>query len=80
MAFVEGAERHLYTLFDSIDRDRTGKLNRGEIKIAFDHAGLSVSNSNLEEFFSKIDKNNDGAISFEEWWFVVRLCLAMIAY
>ena len=70
VAFVEGAEKHLYSLFDNIDRDRSGKLNKSEIRIAFDHAGLSVSKSNLEEFFSQIDKNNDGVISFEEWWLV----------
>ena len=70
VAFVESAEKHLYTLFDKIDRDRSGKLNKSEIRIAFDHAGLSVSNSNLEEFFAQIDKNNDGVISFEEWWLV----------
>lgn len=75
MAFVEGAEKHLYVLFDKIDRDRSGKLNRSEIKAAFDHAGLSVSKPNLEEFFSKIDKNNDGVITFEEWWSVLEHAL-----
>ena len=71
MFFVRSAEQHLNTLFDSIDRDRSGKLNKSEIEIAFHNAGLSVSNSNLEDFFAKVDKNNDGVISFEEWWLVV---------
>jgi hypothetical protein len=33
-------------------------------------AGLTVPNSNLDNFFEEVDTNNDGTISFEEWRYV----------
>ena len=68
--FVQETERELLTLFKSIDIDRNGKLSKDELQAAFRRAGLAVPNSKLDVFFSEIDANNDGAISFEEWRYV----------
>ena len=65
--FVEQAERQLFALFRSIDKDGNGKLSKGELQAAFKNAGLTVSNRRLVEFFDDVDLNNDGFISFDEW-------------
>ncbi|KAI9787167.1 MAG: hypothetical protein M1839_003402 [Geoglossum umbratile] len=65
--FVEATEKELFTLFNNIDRDHNGKLDKDELRAAFAKAGLVVSNSKLDQFFSEIDTNHDGEISFEEW-------------
>ncbi|KAF1968355.1 calcium dependent mitochondrial carrier protein-like protein [Bimuria novae-zelandiae CBS 107.79] len=65
--FVQETERELFELFKSIDIDRNGKLSREELRLAFRRAGLAVPNSKLDVFFSEVDTNNDGHISFEEW-------------
>lgn len=65
--FVEQAEKELYQLFDSIDRDHNGKLDKGELRAAFRRAGVAVSSSKLDRFFDEVDTDHDGEISFEEW-------------
>lgn len=66
-AFVEQTEKELLKLFRSIDRDHNGQLDKAELKSAFTGAGLTVPNSKLDQFFSEVDVNHDGVISFEEW-------------
>ncbi|KAL8965984.1 MAG: hypothetical protein Q9183_003584 [Haloplaca sp. 2 TL-2023] len=66
-AFVEQTEKELLKLFKSIDRDQNGHLDKSELKLAFTRAGLAVPNSKLDQFFSEVDTNCDGVISFEEW-------------
>ena len=65
--FVEHAERELYQLFESIDKDHNGSLDKEELRSAFKRAGLMISNAKLEQFFDEVDSNHDGVISFEEW-------------
>lgn len=65
--FVEAAEKQLLLLFRSIDRDQDGRLNKKELKTAFERAGLSVPNKRLSGFFDEIDLNHDGFITFDEW-------------
>ena len=54
-------------LFNAIDRDRNGKLEKAELQAAFQSAGLCVPIRRLVEFFDEIDLNNDGYITFDEW-------------
>lgn len=65
--FVEHAERELWQLFESIDRDHSGALDKAELRAAFSRAGLTISNAKLDQFFDEVDVNHDGEISFEEW-------------
>lgn len=65
--FIEHAERELYQLFENIDRDNSGSLDKDEIRQAFARSGVVVSNAKIDQFFNEIDTNNDGKISFEEW-------------
>ena len=64
---MEQTENELLKLFKSIDRDHNGQLDKSELKSAFTRAGLVIPNSKLDQFFSEVDSNKDGVISFEEW-------------
>lgn len=68
--FVQRAERQLFDLFLSIDKDGNGKLDMKELQTAFRGAGLTVSNQRLADFFRDMDINNDGFITFNEWRYV----------
>lgn len=68
--FVQQTEHQLLLLFNSIDRDNNGKLDKKELQAAFLNAGLCVPMRRLTEFFNEIDLNNDGYISFDEWRYV----------
>lgn len=57
--FVEKTEKELLNLFQSIDRDHDGRLDKNELRAAFKRAGLAVPKSKLDNFFSEIDQNND---------------------
>ncbi|CAK7275193.1 hypothetical protein SEPCBS57363_006554 [Sporothrix epigloea] len=65
--FVETAERQLLLLFRSIDRNHDGRLNKDELREAFQKAGLTVPVRRLNGFFDEIDMNHDGYITFDEW-------------
>lgn len=65
--FIEHAERELFQLFDSIDKDHNGTLDKEELRAAFARSGVVVSNAKIDEFFDRIDTNHDGEISFQEW-------------
>ncbi|OAX79154.1 hypothetical protein ACJ72_06527 [Emergomyces africanus] len=66
-AFVERAEKELWRLFESIDHDRNGHLDKEELRTAFANAGLTVPKKKLDEFFTDVDSNKDGVITFDEW-------------
>jgi solute carrier family 25 phosphate transporter 23/24/25/41 len=54
-------------MFESIDRNHNGEIDKLELRNAFSRSGLTVSNANLDRFFAQVDKNNDGVISYTEW-------------
>jgi solute carrier family 25 phosphate transporter 23/24/25/41 len=58
-------------MFEAIDVNHDGGLDRNELQLAFRKAGLSVSNKKLDQFFDTVDTNNDGVVSFDEWRFVI---------
>lgn len=72
-SFVEHTEKELGRLFKKLDVNRNGELDRAELRTAFKNAGLTVSTSKFEQFFSEIDTNHDGSITFDEWRFVARV-------
>lgn len=65
--FCDETEKELWTLFQSIDRDHNGTLDKSELSAAFDKSGVAVSNARLDRFFNYIDKDHDGNITYEEW-------------
>lgn len=66
-------------LFRSIDRDKDGRLNKEELRAAFRRAGLAVPMRRLSGFFDKIDQDNDGYITFEEWRYVL-FCFVLFCF
>ncbi|EPS40204.1 hypothetical protein H072_5976 [Dactylellina haptotyla CBS 200.50] len=67
VVFMEATEQHLRGLFNAIDRDKNGQLDRGELAHALESNGIKVEPHKLQSFFDRLDKNNDGQITFEEW-------------
>ncbi|KAK5710312.1 hypothetical protein LTS12_028003, partial [Elasticomyces elasticus] len=65
--FCKETERQLRTLFDAVDRNKDGRLDKSELAQAFEKAGVMVSNARLDRFFGYIDKDHDGMIDFTEW-------------
>ena len=71
--FVEQTEKELWQLFKSIDRDHNGQLDKGEVRSAFERAGIKLPGTKLDQFFSEVDTNHDGVITFDEWRY--QMCL-----
>ncbi|KAF9882939.1 hypothetical protein FE257_004874 [Aspergillus nanangensis] len=65
--FVDHTERGLWQLFQNIDRNHNGEIDKGELRAAFANSEMTVSNAKLDDFFADVDKNNDGVISYPEW-------------
>ena len=65
--FVDHAERELWQLFESIDKDQDGVIDKHELRAAFSRAGIAISSAKLDQFFEEVDTNNDNVITFEEW-------------
>lgn len=64
---MKQTEKELWQLFKSIDRDQNGQLDKLELQTAFQRAGLIIPKPKLDQFFSEVDTNHDGVISFDEW-------------
>ena len=54
-------------MFQRIDRNHNGEIDKNELRNAFAQSGVTVSNAKLDQFFAEVDKNNDGVISYTEW-------------
>ena len=57
----------LLALFHSIDHDKNGNLDKNELKLALQGAGLVIPQWKIDQFFDEVDVNHDGIISFDEW-------------
>lgn len=64
---MEETEKELWQLFKSIDRDHNGQLDKGELRAAFNKASILLPDPKLNQFFSEVDSNHDGVITFDEW-------------
>ncbi|KAL9103905.1 MAG: hypothetical protein Q9163_001098 [Psora crenata] len=65
--FVQHTEKELWRLFKTIDRDRNGQLDKKELCAAFQAAGIYLPARKLDQFFTEVDSNHDGVITFDEW-------------
>ncbi|OQE27605.1 hypothetical protein PENSTE_c004G10389 [Penicillium steckii] len=62
-AFIDHTESGLWRMFQSIDHNQNGEIDKSELRSAFSKSGVTVSSSKLDQFFAQVDKNNDGVIS-----------------
>jgi len=67
LTFIRHTEKQLRKLFRSIDMDHNDKVSKEELDNAFRNAGIPVPSSKLDQFFSQVDSNKDGVITFDEW-------------
>ncbi|KAJ5746297.1 hypothetical protein N7520_011479 [Penicillium odoratum] len=65
--FINQTESGLWQMFQGIDHNQNGEIDKTELRNAFAKSGVTVSSANLDEFFAEVDKNNDGVISYAEW-------------
>ncbi|THD27158.1 16 kDa calcium-binding protein [Fasciola hepatica] len=54
-------------LFYSLDQDRTGTINRDELKKMFTEMDIGISSSIIDEWIADHDVNGDGRLSYEEF-------------
>jgi Ca2+-binding EF-hand superfamily protein len=59
--------RGLGRLLKSMDDDKSGELNKNEMKNGFVDCGIKVSSQQLEDLFVFFDKDGSGSVSFEEF-------------
>ena len=68
---MSAKERGLRELFDEIDTDGGGTLDRGEIKALADKLGVAMSKRELDLAMKEMDEDGSGEVDFEEfaeWW------------
>ena len=60
-------EARLWTLFKNFDIDDTGLISENNLKEAFEHFGIVVSNSEIEDVIKKHGKKTTDKIDFSEF-------------
>jgi hypothetical protein len=59
------------TMFDECDADRSGYLERGEIKYLCEQMGMKIDEWSLDQAMGVMDRDNSGHVDFAEfapWW------------
>ena len=59
------------TVFNQIDKDNSGSLDRRELELALFDMGIQLGRKRFKKFFRVIDKDKNGTISLEEF---VEMC------
>ncbi len=66
----------LRELFDYFDKDKSGQLDKAEFREiftnAFENYGVESTQADIDRIFSKVDRNKNGKISFDE--FAMLIC------
>jgi Ca2+/Na+ antiporter len=57
----------LLDAFKAYDKDKSGELEKSELRMFFKDFHESISEEEMERLFRKMDHDNDGSISFEEF-------------
>ena len=64
---ITNNEADMLTLFDQLDQDHNGSLDRTELEEALKKAGIDVNFVQVELMMRSADVNDDGKISKQEW-------------
>ena len=77
--YAEEKEKELWRLFVELDVDGDMRLRKEEVREACKRAGVEIKERTLDDFIRAVDKNGDGAISFDEWrdFLLVRLSCSL---
>ena len=60
-------ESYLKVLFNSMDRNKNGKISIQEIRYIALHSNENISEPELEMLIKEVDNDGDGLISFDEF-------------
>lgn len=60
-------DKDMTVLFDKLDSDHSGYIDKGELREALKQSGVKVNYLSLEAMMKAADENGDGKISREEW-------------
>lgn len=55
------------TIFDIMDRKRSGALSVDDLRIFLKDAGITPTEKDLQALMSRYDRNSDGRISYEDF-------------
>lgn len=61
------SDTQLKELFDRYDTDRTGYLERNEIKQLLINSGEYPDNNRITQLINSVDRNRDGKLNFDEF-------------
>ncbi len=64
---ISDNEKDMVALFDKIDHDHSGSIDKKELKEALAAAGINVNKIALEAMMHAADEDHDGTISKQEW-------------
>ena len=63
-------------IFKSVDIDGNGRIEKNELQIAFSKTlGREASEVEVENMFKAVDMNDDGKISFDEYFTIIHVTL-----
>lgn len=65
--YADLKERELWRAFCELDRDGDMRLRKSEVREACRRAGIELREDALDEFVRTVDRDGDGAISFDDW-------------
>ncbi|KAI4387677.1 hypothetical protein MLD38_000090 [Melastoma candidum] len=65
--YMDDKELELYRIFQAIDVQHNGCILPEELYDALLRAGIEIDDEELALFVERVDKDNNGVITFEEW-------------
>ncbi|XP_024971716.1 calcium-binding mitochondrial carrier protein SCaMC-1-like isoform X5 [Cynara cardunculus var. scolymus] len=65
--YMDDKELELYRIFQAIDVEHNGCILPEELYDALVKAGIDIDDDELASFVERVDKDNNGIITFEEW-------------
>ncbi|KAE9599596.1 putative mitochondrial carrier protein [Lupinus albus] len=65
--YMDNKEIELYRIFQAIDVEHNGCILPEELWEALVRAGIQIDDEELAHFVERVDKDNDGVITFGEW-------------
>ena len=64
-------EMEMLAMFRAADKNNSGFIDRNELQECLLSIGINPSQSELDEFMRKFDKNQDSQISIDEFRFII---------
>ena len=61
-------------VFNAIDANKNGKIDRAELRYALSLMGVTLTNEQIGNIIRLIDKNFDQELDFDEFKLFIRIC------